>query len=236
MNKRFLLNVVKATDSHNQALIRAAETQAEANKNRIRAERYATQRSRPPVKDSRRRKHSRSPSPLSDTGKRRKPTSRSLRRSTDEGTSLTPNEGSPSDSSAFERSPSPEGKRQPTIFKGRGNITASGPSAMDKYFSKLYDPSKDTGEAVDDDGWVIDSDSTQKISNKKKKKKKRQHDEQHLKPNHKSKKHKKDKKENRSERIITIDTGAVSDNKPNDGIVYSNSVREWDLAKTNRRA
>ncbi|KAM3588456.1 hypothetical protein VKS41_000901 [Umbelopsis sp. WA50703] len=226
MNKRFLLNVVKATDSHNQALIKATEDQAEANRRRMERERRSNDyREEPSPGRSKRRRLSRSPSPSSSNMiKHRKHYSLSLHSKSTECRSSTPEKHSDlSDSDTSQRSLE---KPTSTGYRGRGNITAGGPSTMDKYFKDSYDPMLDTGEAVDDKGWVIGSASTEKKSNKKKKKKSKSQDDSGRSKRHKSKKHKKHK----SDRNVTIDTSA-STNSLNNGIVYNKGVREWDMGK-----
>lgn len=231
MNKRFLLNVVKATDSHNQALIKATEEQAEENRRRMERERrYNDYRDRSPQdRPKRRHRNSRSPSPSSSSYTRK----HQRRHSPATHSKQTGHHSSASDmhsdaSESVSSQPSME-KPSSTIFKGRGNITAGGPSAMDKYFKESYDPKKDTGDAVDDKGWVLGGEEkTEKKASKKKKSKKknksREHDDDSKR--HKSKKHKKHK----HERIVTIEPSAKVGNL-SDGIVYNKGVREWDMGK-----
>ncbi|KAI8577071.1 hypothetical protein K450DRAFT_253516 [Umbelopsis ramanniana AG] len=212
MNKRFLLNVVKATDSHNQALIRATEEQAQANRRRIEREERdrSRRRSRSPTSIAKRSRRSRSRSPYKDYERRERDRSSSPTSSPRRHQSVDthPDNSSSSESSEDEKT---------VTFKGRGNITAGGPSAMDKYFSKSYDPSQDTGKVVDEDGWV-DSHAHSKKKKSKSKKSKSKGKEESLRK-HKHKKSKKEKTSDANHRSL------------NDGIVYSKGVREWDVAK-----
>lgn len=220
MNKRFLLNVVKATDSHNQALIRATEEQAQANRRRIQQEekdkRSGRRRSRSPTSITRRSRDSRSRSPTRDYNRRQRDRSTSPTSSPRRHPS---HDTLPDDSSSSEFS----GDEKTVTFKGRGNITAGGPSAMDKYFSKTYDPSRDSGKVVDEDGWVdghVHSKSKKKKSKSKKSKSKSKEESS------RKHKHKKSKKEK---------TTSNDNHRPlNDGIVYSKGVREWDLTKVHK--
>jgi hypothetical protein len=121
---------------------------------------------------------------------------------------------------------------KPIAFKGRGNITAGGPSAMDKYFAKSYDPSKDTGDVVNDDGWILDpknDQSMKKKKNEKKKKKKtsKKREEEHDSRRHQHKKSKSKRKGKKEKSQRSDATTKTLD----DGIVYSKGVREWDLEK-----
>lgn len=93
---------------------------------------------------------------------------------------------------------------------------------MDKYFSKSYDPSKDFGKVVDEDGWVdnhVHSKSKKKKSKSKKNKSKNKEEKSRK---HKDKKSKKEKTSNTNQQPL------------NDGIVYSKGVREWDLTKVHK--
>ncbi|KAH8550370.1 hypothetical protein BGW37DRAFT_443345 [Umbelopsis sp. PMI_123] len=214
MNKRFLLNVVKATDSHNQALIRAAEEQAQANRRHMqeddRDRRLSRSRTSSTTSRSNRTRDSRSRSPPRDYNRRMRDRSKSPSPHRHQSDDTLPDDSSSSESSADEK---------PISFKGRGNITAGGTSAMDKYFSKSYDPMEDTGKAVDKDGWM---DSHVHTKSKKKKGKSKKGKSKHGEESSRKHKHKKSKKEKTSN----------SNHRPlNDGIVYSKGVREWDLTK-----
>jgi hypothetical protein len=124
---------------------------------------------------------------------------------------------------------------KPIAFKGRGNITAGGPSAMDKYFAKSYDPSKDTGDVVNDDGWILESkndQSSKKKKNEKKKKKKKKTTSKKREEEHDSRQHqhKKSKSKSKGKKEKSQRSDATTKTL-DDGIVYSKGVREWDLEK-----
>ncbi|KAI8051046.1 uncharacterized protein B0P05DRAFT_591913 [Gilbertella persicaria] len=155
-NTRFLLNVVKATDSHNQAVIRANEENVtRLRRERLERERHQTKkrRSQSPFKRHESRstsKRHRSPSPEH---------SRSERDTMDHGQHLHSHHRSSSSKNKHKhRSPSPP---QSVQYKGRGKVRIN-VSSMDKYFSKGYDPLLD-----------IDSDQEQVKKEKKKSKKKK---------------------------------------------------------------
>lgn len=96
---------------------------------------------------------------------------------------------------------------------------------MDKYFHDAYDPTKDTDEGVDSDGWVRNAEQSEKKHKKKNKSKKStKRDEENDSRRHKRKRNKKDK----GERTVTILPKVQT---LDDGIVYSKGVREWDMEK-----
>ncbi|CAO0791270.1 unnamed protein product [Mucor circinelloides] len=166
-NTRFLLNMVKATDSHNQAVIRANEENV-AKLRQERLEREKKQREESRRKDDERR-HSRH-----HRHHRHESDSRSRRES--QSPERTHNKRHKRSRS---RSPSKKNKKRhkhdeeekPVQFKGRGKVKIN--SSMDKYFSKGYDPLFDVESDKEDDYVFALNDSKDKKKKKSKKKAKK---------------------------------------------------------------
>ena len=104
---------------------------------------------------------------------------------------------------------------------------------MDKYFAKSYDPSKDTGDVVNDDGWILESkndQSSKKKKNEKKRKKKKKTTSKKREEEHDSRQHQHKKSKSKSKKEKSQRSDATTKTL-DDGIVYSKGVREWDLEK-----
>ncbi|CEI89383.1 hypothetical protein RMCBS344292_03745 [Rhizopus microsporus] len=142
-NTRFLLNVVKATDSHNQAVLRANER----NINKLRKDRLKRE-------EETRRSHDDSDSPH-----KRK------RSSSDDSDDDRTSKKSKRKDSSRERLPE---KKEKIKYRGRGKVRIECPS-MDKYFSSEYDPLLD-GNDDDDDKYMTANEYRKKHKKKKKKK------------------------------------------------------------------
>ncbi|GAN00755.1 conserved hypothetical protein [Mucor ambiguus] len=181
-NTRFLLNMVKATDSHNQAVIKANEENvAKLRQERLERERKQREDSRRKDDEKRRSRHHRhhredrhhhhhqptsgstreSPSPeRSHSSKHKRHRSRSRSRSP-----------SKKDSKRHRH----DKKEKPVQFKGRGKVKIN--SSMDKYFSKGYDPLLDVvSDKEDDYVFAVNDDKDKKKRKSKKKKKSKKND------------------------------------------------------------
>ncbi|KAI7908143.1 uncharacterized protein BX663DRAFT_493119 [Cokeromyces recurvatus] len=148
-NTRFLFNVVKATDSHNQAVIKTNEE----NLARLRRERELR------TKNERRKSHQHH----DESRKRHRQRSLSPHSSDDHKRRNRDGEKSSSHHHHHHRSPSTKNRKsskdEEIQFRGRGKIRIN-TSSMDKYFSKGYDPLLDT---------AISDDEGKRTLNKKKK-------------------------------------------------------------------
>ncbi|KAI9483401.1 MAG: hypothetical protein EXX96DRAFT_558074 [Benjaminiella poitrasii] len=152
-NTRFLLNVVRATDSHNQAAIKANEE----NVAKLRRERLERESRR--TTDERQNRHDRD----RERHRRRSSSPRSSRDS-------HRHERSGRSPSSNERKSSKEEKE--IQYKGRGKVRIN-TSSLDKYFSKGYDPLLDTTVSDDEDKYMLDEYMLARGDDKKKKKSKK---------------------------------------------------------------
>ncbi len=181
-NKRFLANIVRATDDHNQALIRQAERDAAERREIIlrdnkRLGNYGHERERERdrlrvdgrIRQSRSR--SRSESRLGSVTRSRSVERRPLRGNGGRGGSYD-GDYSKESSSFLTRKPQRSLTSSPSVaattsqasqpntpvkIRGRGTITDSvRGSQMDKYFRPDYDPRTDTTYAEDESGWMVD--------------------------------------------------------------------------------
>ncbi|KAG2195938.1 hypothetical protein INT46_005964 [Mucor plumbeus] len=177
-NTRFLLNMVKATDSHNQAVIRANEENvAKLRQERLERERKEREESR--RKEDERRSYRSNRHHRGDSYRRPDSNSRSERETkSQERASSSKHKRrhrskSPTrsrrDKKKHRHDEQPETAIEDVQFKGRGKVKIN--SSMDKYFSKGYDPLLDV-ESDKEDDYVFALDSTTKLDKKKKKKKK----------------------------------------------------------------
>ncbi|KAL0138519.1 hypothetical protein V8B55DRAFT_1361249 [Mucor lusitanicus] len=180
-NTRFLLNMVKATDSHNQAVIRANEENvAKLRQERLERERKQREESRRKDDERRRSRHhrhhredrhhdSKSRSATRESPSPERP--HSSRHKRHRSRSRSP---SKKDSKRHKHD---QEKEKPLQFKGRGKVKIN--SSMDKYFSKGYDPLLDVASDKEDD-YVFalnqDKDKKKRKSKKKKKKSKKSSD------------------------------------------------------------
>ncbi|KAI8337579.1 hypothetical protein BC941DRAFT_513426 [Chlamydoabsidia padenii] len=166
-NKRFLMNIIKQTDSHNQAVIREAEENAIAFQKKLR--RKEAQES--DYKGKRR---------LSHQDDYNTHTMKRKRKPEDDGNSDDQHSDSISTTSVDSESSSND-KAGPIQFRGRGKIRNG--SSMDKYFDDRYDATKDVDSDTDTLNPVTkkkkDDKTTHhklhKDNNNKKKKKKKKH-------------------------------------------------------------
>ncbi|CEP18486.1 hypothetical protein [Parasitella parasitica] len=170
-NTRFLLNMVKATDSHNQAVIRANEK----NVAKLRQERY--ERERKQRDESNRRKddekhshrhHHRSSKSTSISTSKSKPKRKEVFGSSSKDKRHSRSK-SPSNSKKDRKKQKRDTAAEEVQFKGRGKVKIN--SSMDKYFSEGYDPLLDVEPEKEDD-YVFALDDDKKIKKKKKKKSK----------------------------------------------------------------
>ncbi|KAG0163529.1 hypothetical protein DFQ28_011520 [Apophysomyces sp. BC1034] len=188
-NKRFLLNVVRATDSHNQAVLRTAEEQA-----------------RKARRERRRRRHRGSDEDDEDHDR-----FRTHKRQRSEDQSLSPRGSSRSSPPIPDRSRTEEkqddhvGKQ--VTFRGRGKVKL-GQSAMDKYFDKRYDPAQDIESDVEEYVWneLGGSEAESKKKHKKKKEKKEKKEKKSSK--------KKKKKRKREEEEEEYHSSGTDDDQP----------------------
>ncbi|CEG70368.1 hypothetical protein RMATCC62417_06279 [Rhizopus microsporus] len=141
-NTRFLLNVVKATDSHNQAVLRANER----NINKLRKDRLKREEETRRSHDDNDNTHKRKRSGSSDDSDDDRTSKKSKRKD-----------------SSRERLPE---KKEKIKYRGRGKVRIERPS-MDKYFSSEYDPLLD---GDDDDNKYMTANEYRKKHKKKKKK------------------------------------------------------------------
>ncbi|KAL9552889.1 hypothetical protein MBANPS3_003563 [Mucor bainieri] len=189
-NTRFLLNMVKATDSHNQAVIKANEENvAKLRQERLERERKQREESRRKDDERRRSRHHRHHRDDDDhhhhhheskSGSTREPPSSS----TEEERSHHSSRHKRHRSRSRSRSRSPlkrdgnkrhkhkEKETSSVQFKGRGKVKIN--SSMDKYFSKGYDPLLDVASDKEDDYvFALNDDKKKKTKKKSKKKKKK---------------------------------------------------------------
>ncbi|KAF7726099.1 hypothetical protein EC973_009074 [Apophysomyces ossiformis] len=189
-NKRFLLNVVRATDSHNQAVLRTAEEQARKARRERRRQRHRDHHDERdegregPVRGRRRSENSLSPVSRSrSSSPRQKP-------------------------SAHEKQPKDDDVSERITFRGRGKVKL-GQSAMDKYFDKRYDPAKDIESDVEEYIWN-DPDESRADSKKKHKKKKKEKNSSKK----KKKKRKREEEENEEDEDEDHKSESGNDERP----------------------
>ncbi|CAG8538174.1 4122_t:CDS:2 [Funneliformis mosseae] len=217
-NKRFLINVVKNVDYHNQALLRKIEEEAAARRIALRRKVSSRQRDRNSRTrklssrrlSRRRRYYSRSPS--YDNRKSSSTREKSSRRS------VSPEE---------RVNLSTDSKNKPTSEtnvvrkKGRGEV--SNGSKMDKYFRKDYDPMFDVEPFIGEPGWynfdrfeqmfAEKSEKSEKSSSKSKKKRRRDSDDE------------------TSDSNEDVETSIKKRRKNDNNHKTIVSVREWDKPK-----
>ncbi|KAI7894843.1 uncharacterized protein EV154DRAFT_58988 [Mucor mucedo] len=195
-NTRFLLNMVKATDSHNQAVIKANEDNvAKLREERLERERLLTKEKKhresrrrhrheddKDRRSSHRRRSSSSSSSHSNHKEERKRSHRDDRgNSRDHSQDKKSRHSSSSskeevtadriDPESLKRTTSPV--KQDVQYKGRGKVRIN-VSSMDKYFSEGYDPSMDVDSDKEEYVFATENQSKRKHKkhNESKKKKK----------------------------------------------------------------
>ncbi|KAL0095504.1 hypothetical protein J3Q64DRAFT_1693709 [Phycomyces blakesleeanus] len=229
-NKRFLLNVVKATDSHNQEVIRSNEEQAaQARRKRLREEEDRHNRSsrrhdrHNSIREERReerRERRQSRSPISRHSRSRTPPLETRFESpqppeiTD---SIGNNPKEPlSNSNNLEKTPQRIKPVENVSFRGRGKINVGG-SAMDKYFEDGYDPINDV--LSDEEAFVFEPEKSKEEKKKKKK-------ESGKKKKKKKKSKSKNKKRKTEEYSSDSSTDESLEKRPS-----IKHVRTWDIGK-----
>lgn len=171
--------MVKATDSHNQAVIRANEENvAKLRQERLERERKEREESR--KKEDERRssrhhrhhhedRHHRSDSKSRSERETKSPERASSSRHKRRHRSKSPTR-SRRDKKRHRHDKQPETAIEDVQFKGRGKVKIN--SSMDKYFLKGYDPLLDV-ESDKEDDYVFALDNTTELDKKKKKKKRK---------------------------------------------------------------
>ncbi|KAG2231759.1 hypothetical protein INT48_004038 [Thamnidium elegans] len=222
-NTRFLLNVVKATDSHNQFVIKANEDNvAKLREERLQREREEREKRRSRERRSSRedRRSSKDDSRSSKGDKRssrehryfnRERSSRDHKHSSHKSSSSRHDDkkhdrGGTHKNSSDDHSVERQEASNSVQYKGRGKVRIN-VSSMDKYFSKGYNPLLD-----------VDSDKEEYVGTKRKRKEHRKHKSEKKKKEHKKKKH----------YSSSSSSSSSSSNEEEEPI---KQVRAWDVGK-----
>ncbi|KAI9013861.1 hypothetical protein CLU79DRAFT_768295 [Phycomyces nitens] len=245
-NKRFLLNVVKATDSHNQEVIRSNEEQAaQARRKRLREEderynrssrRYGRRNSprddrrheredrrherevrRHEREDRRERQRSRSPISRHSRSQSPRPKPRSESPLPQEMARSTGNNTDKAAPDSNRLNPPSQQTKTTEQVSFRGRGKINvGGSAMDKYFEDDYDPFNDV--LSDEEAFVFEPEKPKKEKEEKNKSEKKK--------KKKSKKSKKSKKRKSEDYSSDSSSDESLDKRPS-----IKHVRTWDIGK-----
>lgn len=199
-NTRFLLNMVKATDSHNQAVIKANEDNvAKLREERLERERCTRLKEIEEKHARERRRHRLTndrhyTSSSSDHKKRRRSIDdekedkdREHRKHKKKSSSDTSSSHTSKSSSRHHHhhhhdkkdTKQPQQSQEPIQYKGRGKVRIN-VSSMDKYFAKGYDPLLDVDSDKEEEYvFAKEEDSSKKKKHKKKSKKSKKKSHKH---------------------------------------------------------
>ncbi|KAL1914687.1 uncharacterized protein VTP21DRAFT_8098 [Calcarisporiella thermophila] len=261
MNKRFLINIVKQTDDHNQALItRERERERALRKReysdsdaRIRLRGLRSFRSPERIEPQSRHQNAHSENerksrkhPRSRESRRRRSERSSSCSSSHSSSSYSSRHSSRTRSHSRSRSRSPfYSPNQPSrdstysstaTVRGRGTI---GGSRMDRYFTQEYDPTKDVDPArLDSDGYILNLEDLEKTigTNSKKEESETSEDEKRRKKRKKEKKSRKEKGEKRKKKSKKKKRKKEEREESSEDEVDTKQgvypkIREWDRGK-----